>query len=161
MNKQNKGFTLIEILVVIGIIAILAAVVLIAINPARQFAQANNSQRSSNVNTILNAVGQKLADNKGVFTTVTCPSMAANMVVDTVYNIKSTVAVGNINLSCLTPTYIAAGLPFDPTASDAYWTALADYDTGYTIVVDGNGRYTVAAPTTQVPPASAAISVSR
>ena len=63
----GRGFTLIEILVVIGLIAILAAIVLIAINPGRQFAQARNSQRESNVNTILNAVGQDLADNKGVF----------------------------------------------------------------------------------------------
>src|SRR3972149_586779 len=64
--KKNGGFTLIEILVVIGIIAILAVIVLIAINPARQFAQARDTQRTSNVNAILNAVGQYLADNKGV-----------------------------------------------------------------------------------------------
>lgn len=64
-ERSQTGFTLIEILVVIGIIAILAAVVLIAINPARQFAQANDSQRTSNVNAILNAIGQYMADNQG------------------------------------------------------------------------------------------------
>ena len=46
---NKKGFTLIEILVVIGIIAILAAIVVVAVNPARQFAEARNSQRQSNV----------------------------------------------------------------------------------------------------------------
>jgi type IV pilus assembly protein PilA len=67
--RKNQGFTLIEILVVIGIIAILAAIVIIAINPARQFAQARNTQRTANVNAILNAVGQYTADNKGVLPT--------------------------------------------------------------------------------------------
>ena len=55
-QRRTGGFTLIEILVVIGLIAILAAVVLIAINPGRQFSQAHNSQRTSNVETILNAI---------------------------------------------------------------------------------------------------------
>nr|HPO06648.1 type II secretion system protein [Candidatus Pacearchaeota archaeon] len=66
-DQNQSGFTLIEILVVIGLIAFLAAVVIIAINPARQFAQGRNSQRVSNVNAILNAIGQRIADNKGLF----------------------------------------------------------------------------------------------
>ena len=49
---RQTGFTLIELLVVIGILAVLLAIVLIAINPARQFAQ-NNTQRASDVNAIL------------------------------------------------------------------------------------------------------------
>lgn len=60
--RGYKGFTLIELLVVIGILAVLLAIVLIAINPARQFEQANDTQRSSDVNAILNAVHQYMAD---------------------------------------------------------------------------------------------------
>src|SRR6266404_7516626 len=112
-NYSNKeGFTLIEILVVIGIIAILAGVVLIAINPARQFAQAHNSQRSSNLEAILNAYGQKLADGKGVFASAGCTDVPAgavsqatavtialsNPVVGTEYNIRP----------CLVATYISS-----------------------------------------------------
>src|ERR1700680_3855005 len=62
---NKKGFTLIELLVVIGILAVLLSIVLIAINPARQFSQANNTKRRSDVNAILNAVDQYAADNKG------------------------------------------------------------------------------------------------
>ena len=54
----HKGFTLIEILIVIGIIAILSSIVIIAVNPARQFAQARDTKRQSDVNAILNAVYQ-------------------------------------------------------------------------------------------------------
>lgn len=65
MIKIRKGFTLIELLVVIGIIGILAAIVLVAVNPGRQFAQARNTQRQSDLLAITNAVFQFAAENDG------------------------------------------------------------------------------------------------
>src|SRR5437868_14390865 len=63
--SSQKGFTLIELLVVIGILAILLAITLVAINPAKQFAQANNTKRSADVNAVLNAIDQYAADHSG------------------------------------------------------------------------------------------------
>ena len=57
-NKAPKGFTLIELLIVIGIIAILAGIVLVAVNPAEQFGKANDSERKSEIGTVLSAVYQ-------------------------------------------------------------------------------------------------------
>ena len=129
--KKQQGFTLIEILVVIGIIAILAAVVIIAINPARQFAQARNTQRESNINTILNAIGQDLADNKGVFT---CSGIGTAIGATAAH-----IGTGTVNLACLVPTYIPSAIPFDPNGGTAV-------DTQYTVAVDSLGRYTLCAP---------------
>ncbi|MBU0577992.1 prepilin-type N-terminal cleavage/methylation domain-containing protein [Patescibacteria group bacterium] len=56
--KNKKGFTLIELLIVIGIIAILAGIVLVAVNPAQQFGKANDSERKSEIGTLLSAVYQ-------------------------------------------------------------------------------------------------------
>jgi len=62
---MKKGFTLIELLVVIGIIGILAAIVLVAVNPGRQFAQARDSQRKSDVLEVTNALYQFAAEHDG------------------------------------------------------------------------------------------------
>lgn len=147
-TSKAQGFTLIEILVVIGIIAVLAAIVIIAINPARQFAQSRNSQRGANAQTILDGIGQRLADNKGVFAggTPNCPTLTAN----TVYSITNTSGASNIDLSCLTPTYIPTALPFDPSVAGAHWTSATDYDTKYSVEVDANGRFTVSAPGAEI-----------
>ena len=141
--KKNKGFTLIELLVVMGIIAIIATIVLIAINPARQFKQSRDTQRTSNVNTILNAIGQNIADNKGIFT---CNGSA--------YTIASAATVVKKGASdadlrpCLVPTYISE-LPVDPnggtnTCVDNACTT-GDYDSKYSVFESSTGRITVSA----------------
>lgn len=136
----------------IGIIAVLAAVVIIALNPARQFAQARNTQRTSNVRAILDAVGQRLADNKGVFETGCAagavPTSTATKIATSTYDIAP----------CLVPTYLPQ-MPFDPSATGAFWTSTSSYDTGYNIQKDNaTGRITVSAPSAEL---SETISVSR
>lgn len=137
--RSAKGFTLIELLVVIGILAILLSIVLIAINPARQFGQANNTRRRSEVTQILNAVGAYAADHKGVL-----PSAIKNLAADTPTEVSNT---GADVCADLVPNYIPA-LPQDPQqgTGTAITVCTAAYDTGYTIAHDANNRVTVAAP---------------
>lgn len=139
--KKNQGFTLIEILVVIGIIAILAAIVIIAINPARQFAQARNTQRTANVNAILNAIGQFTADNKGVLPDEIDDTAGSFQDISDVDGADANLCDGTD--SELVPTYLPAML-YDPLADvDA---DCSNYDTGYTVDKDANERITVCAP---------------
>jgi len=152
-QPKEDGFTLIEILVVIGLIAILAAIVIIAINPARQFAQGRNSQRTSNVNAILNGVGQYIADNKGNLPT---------QITSSVQNVSK----GGADLcAVLVPTYLPS-LVVDPNVNSGPIQA-ADcgtaYDTGYQISHDATNRVTVCAPNAVEPaiPGSAIICVTR
>lgn len=154
---MSKGFTLIELLVVIGILAILLAITLIAINPARQFNQANDTKRNSEVSTVLNAVGQYFADNKGLL-----PAGIPTGVATDALPIGYSATAGARADICgdIVPTYISA-LPVDPAANGGSGNGVAlsacpaagtEYTTGYTIVrsAGSNARVTVCAPSTAI-----------
>ncbi|MEM3063600.1 MAG: type II secretion system protein [Nitrososphaerota archaeon] len=151
INLRSRAFTLIELVVVVGILAALLAIVLVAINPARQFAQANNTQRRSDVNAILNAIHQYAADNQGALPT------GIDTTVRTICMPVASCAANAVDLcAILTPTYIA-DLPRDPssgsiTGGSTCATATA-YNTGYTVVSTGStagNRITVSAPSAEL-----------
>jgi prepilin-type N-terminal cleavage/methylation domain-containing protein len=70
MHIKNEGFTLLEILLVIATIGILAAIVLLAINPNRQINQARQVSINSEKNTIEKALQQDLIDTGNYPTSV-------------------------------------------------------------------------------------------
>jgi type IV pilus assembly protein PilA len=130
---------------VIGIIAILAAIVVVAINPARQFAQANNSQRWSNVNAILNAVHQYGVDNRGAFPA----GLASTTVATEVCKSGVTCPVTMVDLSVLVPTYIVS-IPTDPAGGVDDLTNGSGYRINMTST--SSGRVLVTAPQAELPP---------
>ena len=158
-THSNKGFTLLEILLVIAAIGILAAIVLVAINPNRQLAQARNAQRRSDVLAISNAVYQNIIDTgtTGALNTITTTVSVIRLNTGTTTchsNTAATAVSGNnitptesINLATeltTNATYLPS-IPRDPQSSDT--TNCSDY----TIVKDANNRITVGAPRTESP----------
>lgn len=68
--KKNTGFTLIEIIIVIGILAILSVLILMIVNPLAQFQKANDAKRKEDLSQIQRALEQYYQDN-GVYPTGT------------------------------------------------------------------------------------------
>lgn len=175
--NPKRGFTLIELLVVIGILTILLAIVLVAINPAKQFAQANNTQRRSDVNAILNGIHQYAADNKGSITALGIPTTGAIPICKsngtTVTLAECPAPPASTDLcaaNLLVPTYLA-DMPLDPQPANSEkdpsastCNAATGYGTGYTVVRNSTNRITVAAPGAEqdnAPSPAPTISVTR
>ena len=126
----TRGFTLLEILLVVAAIGILAGIVIVAINPAKQLGDTKNAQRRTDVNSVINAVYQYALDNNGSFPTGIDSVFTSAQVLgtdttgcDTTCTATTTVA-SCLNLTAtLVPTYVV-GIPLDPGSGTA---AKTDY----------------------------------
>jgi type IV pilus assembly protein PilA len=145
-HTNKKGFTLLEILLVVAAMAILAGIVILAINPTKQLGETRNAQRRIDVQTILNAVYQYALDNRGSLpSTITSTSTE-------ICQTSAATCTSYIDLSVLsTSSKYVVSLPSDPSNSTTNGT-------GYFISKTQFNRVTVTAPSAEQ---GATISVTR
>lgn len=137
---KNKGFTLLEILLVITLIGILMSIALVAINPNRQLAQARNIGRNVDINNINNALELYKIKNRGVLISkVTgqyqeiCDTGTKSLEDSLPSNDYCT---GRLDLRDLVPTYITS-IPRDNPASTG--------STGYEVAKDNKNQISIRA----------------
>ena len=159
--RNTKGFTLVELLVVLAIIAILVAVIFVALDPAARFAQARDAVRQNDVGEILSAVKLYQVDNGGDHL-ASIDALTAGSVYMAVNGATMTTGCDDTNLSCdttvtndtacvnlaglVTDGYLPS-MPVSP-AVEITWddgSGAADEGSGYTISIDANGIVTVRA----------------
>lgn len=143
--RNQKGFTLLEILLVVAAIAILAGIVILAINPTKQLGDTRNAQRRVDVSTILNGVYQYAIDNNG-----TIPSSITTGSLEICKTGGTCTGLADLSVLTTSSKYLVS-IPVDPSSTSTNGT-------GYFITKTSNNRVTVTAPSAEQ---SATISVTR
>lgn len=139
MNK--KGFTLVELLIVIGILAVLATAVVVVLNPAELLKQARDSQRVSDLASINSALALYVASTSSpTFGSTQYTSLASTATSTcesaTPAGKNAFTTDGNgwvtVDLDELTGGSPLSALPRDPTNDSTYHYCYAPDDTNDT-----------------------------
>lgn len=174
LRHRQYGFTLVEMMITIGIIGILAAIVITAINPAWQLGRARNSLRAVSINSVLNAYVQYGVEHSGNYqdpefpppadcSIPLLPASQRKLCRETVSALDCDFGDPDDGDGCiytgnLAPYYLVS-VPIDPQNATGGDNELT---TDYTAQVSNAGRrLTIFAPNTNMPPATAILSVSR
>ncbi|MCX7589437.1 MAG: type II secretion system GspH family protein [Patescibacteria group bacterium] len=137
MQKLQKGFTLVELLIVIALIAVLAVAVILTLNPAELLKQGRDSTRVSDLSNINSALSYYLSDVNTTtwpidrcYTHVTGLSTCSNRFSSTslLAVVTSSQAVNGtgwlpINLNLMSVGAPIPRYPVDPTNNTTYYYA--------------------------------------
>jgi len=144
MNKFKKGFTLVELLIVIAIVAILATATFIALDPLTRFRDSRDARRWADVVAIADAIKLHQVDNGGtlVFTDL---GPDGQSVIGTDGSGCDTIC-GTAAAACVDPNALVSGgylgsLPTSPNGTGS-WTA---GKTGYKVATSTAGNITISA----------------
>lgn len=132
--RARSAFTLIELLLVLGVISILMVIVIAALSPTRQLGSARDAKRQSDINTILNAVYQYSIDNRGHLP----PGIPTGTALE-ICRSGAASCVNGVDLNVLSGAYLVS-VPLDPHAPDT------GTGTSYFIRRSEDGRLVVTAP---------------
>lgn len=146
---MKKGFTLVELLIVIGILAILTAAVVVVLNPAQLLAQARDSQRMSDLSSLRSAITLYLATASvpdvtygvtGATSTVSIATTSCPFSQTPCSAVSSTVITGAgwvlVKLDDTSGGSPLSALPLDPTSSGYYFYAYTAEDTNNTFEIN-------------------------
>ena len=143
MNKAQKGFTLLELLIVIAILAVLATVAVLVINPVEYLRQARDSQRVGDLSAVKGAIDLYLSTVSTPDLLVGISGTSARCMIGTATPFAtacSTNAVQTtggagwvlVNLGLISGGSLLATLPKDPTNDATYFYAYAANDAANT-----------------------------
>jgi type II secretion system protein G len=118
LSRRQKGFTIVELLIVIVVVAILAAITIVAYNGIQQ--RARDSQRKNDVKTIVKAIELYYADN-GSFPTSNC-TLGTGCAINSAWTTTADASWPNF-VSQLVPQYLAS-VPKDPLATTSTSAAI-------------------------------------
>lgn len=131
MSSRHQGFTFLELLLVLTIIAVVALIVIVSLHPSEQMSNLRNAQRKSDVSVMMNAFSAYLFDHQNAR-----PAEIPTTATGICRSLPTSDCTRLVNLSALTGAVLRR-LPVDPLEQDPNAT-------GYTIV-EINGRITIRA----------------
>ncbi len=146
--KKNKAFTLIELVLVIGIISLLAIVVLAAIKPAQRLSDTRDARRAQDIGQILTAVHECAIDKKDSSTMPTC---LGSLTVGNTYEIVTATVSSGCQAKCTGATSDSSCLKLNTTLADYFVdiptdpSGVATNHTGYSISLLSNGMTVIEA----------------